>query len=220
MVEIWKDIEGYEGHYKVSNLGRIKSLIKWNGNRYVKCERILKPYRQKSIKNYYRSVIKLKKYGVSKDCKVHRLVAKAFIDNHNNYPMINHIDGNPLNNCVENLEWCTQKENVKHAIDTGLRSVYKISENQLYKLYVTDKKSAKDIAKELGITRQMVYFRLKKYGIKRRKSSDYKKYNIPLDKMLQDFRMGFKNKEIQKKYKCSKEIVATRKHQFKKEGLI
>lgn len=118
--EEWKSIKGYEGLYMVSNLGRVKSLCGFNGHEYVKREKILNPYKQKAGKNYYRSVVKLSKDGSRKDFKVHRLVADAFIPNPELKSNINHIDGNPLNNRVDNLEWCTQKENIIHAIDTDL----------------------------------------------------------------------------------------------------
>ena len=116
MVEIWKDIEGFEGIYQVSNLGNVKSLRKWNGHKYVVGEKILKP--SLSSTGYY----KVKLYGEKKkDCKVHRLVAVAFIEKKDGKLHINHKDGNRLNNKSNNLEWCTQRENVIHAIKTGLR---------------------------------------------------------------------------------------------------
>lgn len=91
MTEIWKDIEGYESLYQVSNLGRVK-----RGNRFLKFEIINKGY---------------VRVGLCKDGKqtrffVHRLVAQAFIPNPDNLPIINHKDHNPLNNCVDNIEWC------------------------------------------------------------------------------------------------------------------
>lgn len=114
MQEIWKDIKGLEGLYQISNLGRVKSL-----SRFVKVknyyiflkERILKPSKGK----YKRINLNYKSFSV------HRLVAEAFIPNPNNYPVINHIDGNKYNNNVSNLEWCTQGYNQKEAYRLGLR---------------------------------------------------------------------------------------------------
>ena len=117
--EIWKDVVGYEGRYKVSNSGRVRSLIGFNGKRYVEREKLLNPWKQDVGKTYFRSVVKLNKGKSPRDCKVHQLVAQAFIPNPNNYKVINHIDGNPMNNKVENLEWCTQKHNVQHSIEEG-----------------------------------------------------------------------------------------------------
>ena len=102
--EEWKAIEGI---YEISNYGRVKSLIGWNGKQYISRERILAPYTERVNKNYKRSKVKLLKEGEAKGFKVHRLVAKAFIPNPNNYKMVNHIDGNKANNSYKNLEWCT-----------------------------------------------------------------------------------------------------------------
>lgn len=108
MEEIWKDIENYEGLYQVSNLGRVKSLP----NVAHKNEIILKP----SITNGYYSVA-LNKFGKQKRIYIHRLVAEAFIPNPDNLPQVGHKDennfktGDGCNNCVDNLEWCTQEEN-------------------------------------------------------------------------------------------------------------
>ena len=98
--EIWKDIVGYEGHYQVSNKGRVKSFKQGK-------ERILKP----SNNGWGYLSVQLFKNGEMKMCKVHRLVAKAFLSNPNNLPQINHKDENPSNNRVENLEWCDSKYN-------------------------------------------------------------------------------------------------------------
>ena len=68
----------------------------------------------------------------SKTIEVHRLVAQAFIDNPNNFPIINHIDGDRTNNCVSNLEWCTHEYNTQHAIDTGLMKHRSLSEETVH----------------------------------------------------------------------------------------
>ena len=104
MEEVWKDIEGYEGLYQVSNLGNVKSLVDSNG---VAREKILKPI---IASNWYLKV-DLCKNKTKKRFLVHRLVAKAFIENTNNYPCVNHKDESRINNVVENLEWCTYKYN-------------------------------------------------------------------------------------------------------------
>lgn len=114
MEEIWKDIEGCDGRYKVSNLGRVKSIRKI---KYRNCykETILKPVIQKS--NGYCYVSLRNENGIFKNHRIHRLVAKAFIPNPNNYSQVNHIDMNKQNNCVENLEWCDQFENMRKCFE-------------------------------------------------------------------------------------------------------
>ena len=109
MEEIWKDIKGYEGHYKVSNLGNVKSF------KYGK-ETLLK--RRLTDRGYDTAMLYDK--GKQKCFKIHRLVAQAFIPNLENKSEVNHIDGNKLNNSVDNLEWCTHKENITHGFKTGL----------------------------------------------------------------------------------------------------
>lgn len=112
MEEIWKDVKGYEGIYQVSNLGRIKSLSRNTKNQYAYKEKIIKQIKDK--RGYL--IVNIKKRAT----KVHRIVAEAFIPNPNNLPQVNHIDGNKLNNNVDNLEWCTQKENIQHGWKIGL----------------------------------------------------------------------------------------------------
>ena len=104
--ENWKDVIGYEGLYKVSDLRRVKSL----NYRSTGEEMVLK---QRKRKDGYLQV-RLCKEGKVKYYKVHRLVAQAFIPNPENYPVINHKDENPSNNCINNLEWCTQKYNCNY----------------------------------------------------------------------------------------------------------
>ncbi len=118
--EIWKDVEGYEGYYQVSNFGRVKSLkrtVKRRNNYDLNIKERIKPG-QLDKAGYYR--LSLCKYGITKTKKVHRLVAEAFLEKRKGADHVNHIDGNKINNFKDNLEWCTNIENLKHAYDNGL----------------------------------------------------------------------------------------------------
>jgi hypothetical protein len=109
-MEIWENIKNYENYYQISNLGRVKSLARFdNMNRKIS-EKILNPRKDK--KNYYG--VALNKNGETKYFKIHRLVGIHFIDNPNNLPQINHKDENKQNNCVDNLEWCTNQYNCSY----------------------------------------------------------------------------------------------------------
>ncbi len=119
MVEVWKDIKGYEGLYQVSNLGRVKSLERFkdnNGGKVKVSERIMRI----SVDTVGYNIICLTKNSKRKTHKIHRLVAEAFIPNLENKREVNHKDGNKQNNNVKNLEWATRKENMRHAYKTGL----------------------------------------------------------------------------------------------------
>lgn len=109
MEEIWKDIEGYEGLYQVSNMGRVKSVRK----NIILREGISRGY----------SVLNLSKNGKPLTKKVHRLVANAFIPNPDNLPQVNHKDENKANNCVENLEWCDCKYNLNYGTGNKKRGL-------------------------------------------------------------------------------------------------
>ena len=122
MTEEWKDIIGYEGLYQVSNLGRVKSMNRViyysDGRKFNYYSQILKVNINK--RNYNNNIVHLYKNGIRKAIPVHRLVATSFIVNNDNLPEVNHIDGNRNNNKVENLEWSSRKDNMKHAFDNGL----------------------------------------------------------------------------------------------------
>lgn len=101
MEEIWADIEGYENLYAISSKGRCWS---YKTNKFLK----------ENINNDGYLRFSLFKDGEHKRYLAHRLVAKSFVDNPNQYPEINHINENVKDNCVENLEWCTHKQNINY----------------------------------------------------------------------------------------------------------
>ena len=116
MKEIWRDVIGYEGLYKVSNLGNVLSIPR-KGTHSNK-EYLLK---QSLTKKGYLYVI-LSKKCKSFDTGVHRLVAQAFIPNLENKSQVNHKNGIKTDNRVENLEWVTNEENMRHSWEIGLRN--------------------------------------------------------------------------------------------------
>lgn len=123
MEEIWRDVVGYEGYYKVSNIGNIKGVCRrvysYNGGLTIP-ERQMIPYKHKC--GYLK--IALTKEHNPITYLVHRLVAIAFIDNPENKRTVNHKDGNRTNNGVANLEWMTHKENIIHSFTNLNRVAY------------------------------------------------------------------------------------------------
>lgn len=148
MKEIWKDVEGYEGLYQVSNFGKVKSL---NYNHTGK-EKLLSQTLQAG---YFHTIFF--KNGKSKTPSIHRLVAVAFIPNPQNLPCVNHIDGNKFNNCVDNLEWCTVKENTYHAVYTGLIQSKRVcqysKDGKLLNTFV----NAREAERQTGIRHNNIY---------------------------------------------------------------
>ena len=135
MEEIWKDIPGYEKYYMASTLGRIKSkdrviktVLKGKEIKYIKRGRIMTPCLNSG--KYLGLPINTDK--LKKNENVHRLIAITFLPNPNNLPCVNHKDENKLNNCIDNLEWCTVNYNVNygyrnHNVSKSLKNNPKIS---------------------------------------------------------------------------------------------
>lgn len=165
MKEIWKDIQGFEGKYQISNFARVKSLSraikKTNGTIMTIKERILKTCYNPN--GYEHAVLQNGKK--TKHLSVHRLVALAFIPNPNNKPHINHKDGNKANNQIENLEWVTRSENEKHAHKIGLKDWRgeKASKSKLTKEQVLDirnlegKKTGREVAKLYNVNHSCIF---------------------------------------------------------------
>lgn len=146
---MFKDIIGWEYGYMISNTGEVYSK---------KNDKILKTTISKT--GYHQ--ITLRKHGIAYCFKIHRLVATAFIPNPNEYPIINHIDGNKLNNNYLNLEWCTYSYNTIHAYDNGLakamcgvdnpRSILTENDVRLIReLYIPGKIGKRKISKMLNL---------------------------------------------------------------------
>lgn len=163
--EIWKDIEGYEGLYKVSSHGNVLSLKYCGSNR----KHLLAP--NTDHKGYL--MAHLSKKGKTKTFKIHRLVASAFIPNHNNLPQVNHKDENPLNNCVNNLEWCDRAYNNNYGTIKQRRSVIMDAHPKTSKVVVCELSdgnkieypSARKAAKLLGVSSSTIINRCNgKYG--------------------------------------------------------
>lgn len=161
MVEIWKNIDGYEGLYQVSNCGRVRSFDRWvigksNSKRLMK-GRIMKLI--KDSKGYLH--VQLCKNGKINCYLVHRLVAQAFLDNPNNLPIINHRDECKTNNVVENLEWCTASYNMNYNDGQKRRGVKKINGKLAKKVnqyslegqFIKEWESAHEVQRQLGYSR-------------------------------------------------------------------
>ena len=179
MEEIWKDIEGYEGLYQVSNLGRVRSL-----DRYVEkavhpgfppstvlCKgRILK---EGYGRHGYAHVCLTKKGVPNKSARIHRLVARAFVQGYFEGAVVNHKDENPKNNRADNLEWCTQKYNVSY---NG--ASYRARENRRKKVvqmtlndeFVAEYESTREAERQTGFNNSSISAACR--GKKKTKQSD------------------------------------------------
>ena len=158
-MEIWKDIKGFEGHYQVSNLGRVKSL-EWTyysgQGHYAKKVQPEKILSQKISKRTGYCIVLL--YGDKRHYRtVHRLVAETFLPEVKGKDIVNHKDGNKQNNNVENLEWSTYSENTIHALHQGLRPINKILEYDLSGNIVREWPSALEAANFYKVTRGVIY---------------------------------------------------------------
>ena len=138
MQEIWKSIEGYEGKYEISNLGRVKSLCDKNGR---KRELILKPRVGKQGYLY----LNLWQESEGKAKKIHRLVAEAFCYKPATAECVNHINGVKTDNRAENLEWCTYSYNSKQSYANGSSKPTKGDKDGMYGVHGKDHPSSKPV---------------------------------------------------------------------------
>lgn len=160
--EIWKPIEGYIGIYEISNLGRVKHIAAGKRNKrdaYGNKEFILK---SKLVKGY-EQVLLINEYNIRSLHYVHRLVAKAFCENKNNYQYVNHIDENKSNNIASNLEWCTASYNNTYNNRAKLVGSKKAKAIDIYrfkngeKIFLETLNKITDIHSKYGISYQAFY---------------------------------------------------------------
>ena len=153
MQEVWKPIYGYEGIYEVSNFGNVRSVDRIDfAGRHLKG----KLFSTKAKEGYV--TVRLSKNRNITTFKIHQLVAEAFILNPEGKHCVNHIDGNKQNNHVENLEWCTHSENMKHAFKTGLSKPKRKLDDRAIKaiLDAKGKISCTVLAEIHGVSFQMI----------------------------------------------------------------
>lgn len=170
MREIWEDIPDYEGLYQASTSGRIRSIdriVKRKDHLMLIKGVILKPAKDGRRGDFR---VSLSKNNKTKSFLVSRLVAATFVNNTENKPDINHIDGNFRNNKPENLEWCTKSENLKHSFAIGLRTnngesnpAAKLTNKEVKKIKrrffrnISKKLNVEKIAKEFNVSAQTIY---------------------------------------------------------------
>lgn len=120
--EVFVDIPGYEGYYQVSNYGNIKSLDRVIKEKTGKTQTIKGRVLKQRINPGGYCYVGLRKNGVKATFAIHQLVAQTFLDNPENKPTVNHINGIKTDNNISNLEWATYSENLSHAYNSGLRT--------------------------------------------------------------------------------------------------
>ena len=220
-LEIWKDIPGFEGYYQVSNKGNVKSLSRFvNKGKGVFWKEGKTLSKIKTACGYYKVDLKVNGKRITR--KIHRFVALAFLPKIEGKEIINHKDGNPINNNVENLEWCTHKENVKHALENQLKpnNFHKYKE-EIKKDYLENGLSLLDLAKKYKVSKNSIKPFFKESGIEIKGNYVFKnKYKIDKIELSKDFIEGKSNKELAEKYKTNANLISTYKNKWKKGELI
>lgn len=209
--EIWKPVVGYESDYMVSNYGRVKSIFK----EIVDVKGRRRPHKQKILRQAFTSTGYLFVNLRGKPNKVHRIVGYAFIPLREGATEINHKDCNPLNNRVENLEWCTQKENIDHAILNKRNKKYTyVDKEKVIELYKQGR-TAREIGEMMSVNRGVVVNIARKNNLFRK---DYRRKSKYIDLYLLKslFESGMTNKEISKKYNIRADYIARRRYQMMK----
>lgn len=159
-IELWKDIPGYYGLYRVSTHGRIKSMeriIKYGSKDKIVRARYMKPSVDKDGYHF----VQLSKDGIVKNQRVHRLVAECFIRCNKNGNIINHKDFNPQNNHYSNLEWCTHEYNMQYSARNGRkiaknRKLSKQQADEIISVYKSGKYTMDEIGAMYNVSRPVI----------------------------------------------------------------
>lgn len=164
-MENWMPVIGYEGIYEVSNTGKVKSLerFKYCGHHGSLPHKVKEKILHTRVDRLGYERVKLSKDSKSNLKYMHRLIATAFIPNPNHYKEINHKDGCKTNNSIENLEWCTRSQNMKHAVekrlwkprtgeDNGSSKLSRSDVIEIRYLHFAGMATQKDLARIFGVT--------------------------------------------------------------------
>lgn len=199
MEEVWKVIPGYSGAYEASSLGRIRSTPRWRNGGTIPAflkGQILQPSLDKD--GYLFVSIQFEKEGVGR--RVSRLVAESFHSNPNNWPVVNHKDGNKANNHASNLEWCTVSYNTQHSFDNGLQIGIKGAENAGAKLDEFQIRVIKSIGAELSDSVLGDYFKISCEVVRGiQNNTRWKHVAQPTLPLPKDFERYSKNKKVKVK---------------------
>lgn len=211
-IEVWKEIEGCENKYEVSDTGRVRSMPRNKSG-------LGRPYplimKQSSDKDGY-MIVSLRIGGKSCRHRVHRLVASAFIKNEDKKPLVNHKNGIKDDNRVENLEWVTASENAFHAVETGLV----VSNFEKYKDRLVDDynsgSSIRELCRRYKISSEYVSEHLREQGVNiKPQVVKYKEFRKELFELIE---AGYKNREIEKEleYQVPYDFIRGARSQYQK----
>lgn len=207
----WKRVPGVGGYreYEISNTGLIRSILIKNG---ITEYRILKP----QISWNGRLRIHLLKECKNKHLSIHRLVAEAFLPNPLNKPQINHIDGNPLNNNVSNLEWCTASENLFHAFRSGLKKptsggingMRVLNDEQVLEIFNSDKKQ-KELCEKFNVSTSAISLIKTGRNWSHLTKKNYNRRYLTDEEVLKIRSLNIPQKEIAKLFNISPNNIST-----------